>query len=292
MSDVLSDKLSYELERGSFVGIVDNMSNYQYHSLKSYYSSSDLKYMASGSPKHFKAKYIDKIIPEKDATPKMLLGSIVHCKILTPKDFVEDFFVMPDCDLRTKEGKAVRDAAKDEAAGRTLVPSEMNEQADKMFYACSEVFDGLLKDTKREISLFWKCPFSGFSFKARCDALSSEFLFELKTTESASPEVFSRVAYNLNYDLSIYHYLTGLAQVGVACGKAKFLVLETAPPYVAQSYLVGESFMETGHKKWLDAVTKLERGLKENKWPGYVAADECPILEAPKWAQVGVSDGV
>jgi len=83
-------------EIGAFKGAVKNLSNQQYHSLKAYWSSTDLKFMTANSPSHFKAKYMDKKIEFTEPNAAMILGSLVHCVVLTPQDFEKEFFVMPD----------------------------------------------------------------------------------------------------------------------------------------------------------------------------------------------------
>src|SRR5262245_31678999 len=105
---------------GAFKGAVKNLTNIEYHSLHHYWSSTNLKDMYSGCPAHFKEKYFElrhSAIPDKEPElirkPKdesrpsneMILGSLVHCLTLTPHYFDEEFFVMPELNLRTNDGK-------------------------------------------------------------------------------------------------------------------------------------------------------------------------------------------
>ena len=147
-----------------------------------------------------------------------------------------------------------------------------------------------------ELSFFWECPYSQMNFRGRVDALMGTTLIELKTTSSAEPKSFSRHAYNLHYDLSLHHYIEGLRQCGREVKDVVFLVAETSAPYVCEKYIVGESFLQTGQEKWIDAIGKLERGHKENRWASYVDEWACDayVLEAPAWAKTKneVTDGI
>ena len=63
-----------------------------------------------------------------------------------------------------------------------------------------------------------------------------------------------------------------------------FIVIEDSPPYVTQVYRVGESVMETGHQKWLEAVSKLAKGVAHNDWPAYSSIDQdMATIEMPPW---------
>lgn len=283
MSVILDEKTSYALDRADFVGIIEGLSNDVYHSLKGYVSSSQLKFMHKTSPAHYYAQYLTGAVPEKKTTDKMHLGSYVHEKFLTPGE--NTFFVMPEYDARTKEGKAIRDEALEVAGSRICISKDLGETGDAIVESLKKKFYPELESYHSEVSIFWRCPFSQLYFKARADGLMSDTLLELKTTESAHPETFSRHAYNMNYDLSLYHYMEGLKQCGREIKKAVFIVSETTAPYVCEKYTVGDGFLATGHEKWLKAVTQLEDGLKNQSWPSYVP-DTCDelVLNPPKWA--------
>lgn len=294
LSEVLSEELSYKIGRGEFTGLVPGMSNSQYHGLRGvYWSSSDFKYMYATSPAHFYAKYFSGQAPEKKVTDKMLLGSLVHCLFLTPQAFKEDFYVVPDLDRRTKVGKEAYEKAMIEAGSRQIVSNDMVDKAGAIVEAMRKKFYPWMSSYQAEVSGFWRCPFSQLWMRFRADALMQDTLIEVKTTDSAKPSDFERHCFNMNYDLSAAHYVEGLRQLGHEIKQVVFLVVETEPPYVCERFLFGESFMQVGHDKWLDSVTKLERGLKENSWPSYLPVDmEMATLMPPNWAIKRSDDGV
>jgi hypothetical protein len=71
-------------------------------------------------------------------TPAMLQGSILDCLVFTPEDFNRRYMVYDKPDLRTKEGKAIAEAAKAEAVDRELITSEMFAQAEMERQAIAE----------------------------------------------------------------------------------------------------------------------------------------------------------
>jgi exodeoxyribonuclease VIII len=270
---------------GAFKGAVKNLKNQTYHGLKAYWSSTQLKYLHSKSGAHFEDKYIGHGEPTK-ATAAMIMGSLVHCMVLTPDEFSDEFFVMPDMNFRTKEGKAHKEELLANNPGKYAVTDEQIAMAERMR---ASVYDNpkakeLLEPMKKEYAFFWTCPFSQLNFKAKIDGAGATHFIELKTTIDAGPEAFKRHAYNMNYDLSVIHYRQGLANVMGVEPKCYFIVVESKPPHVCQVYEVGDTLLETGHEKWLDAVQKLERGMKEKYWPGYSPVEDVPLLEAPPWA--------
>lgn len=218
----------------------------------------------------------------------MVMGSLAHCLILTPDEFENDFFILPDLNYRTNEGKARREEFYAANHGKTPITQAQLVKANAMRSSCMANEDArkLLEPALKEIGLFWQCPFSQLNFKAKVDALGTGYFVELKTTSDASPEGFARHAYNMNYDLSLFHYRDGIGRALSHLNVASyFIVVEQEPPYCTQVYKVGQGFYETGHDKWLTAVTKLERGAKFEEWPGYFPDGMgTPELQPPSWA--------
>lgn len=284
---------------GAFKGAVENLENNDYHALKNYWSSSDLKFLHSTSPAHFQNEYFEykttidderKRIPKKresNPTESMILGSLVHTMLLTPHDFQKEFFVMPDLNMRTNEGKARKQELLAANPGKLAVTDELLAQAQNMKAAIERNDEAmkLLSVGRKEAAFFWTCPFSNLNFKAKLDQASSQHWCEIKTTSEAAPDFFARHAFNMNYDLSLYHYREAVSRVMGCEPPAFFIVVEQDAPYVTQVYKVGAGYWETGHQKWLEAVTKLATGIQKDEWPGYFPATAgIPELNPPAWA--------
>lgn len=264
--------------------LVHGMSNRDYHAEGKYFSSSQLKYLNAKSPAHFKAKYIDKILPEKGQSEAMVLGSLVHTLVLEPLNFAKEYVVSPTVDRRTKEGKAQWIDFLASNPGKTLIEEELLDKATLMHDSVfkNQEAKALLVTGEKEESYFWKCQGSGLNFKARLDQVCPKWFVELKTTADASPQGFQKQAYNLGYDISLYHYREGLRAVKDIEPPAYFVCVESEAPYVCQVYKAGDSFWELGHERWLNAITRLEQAVRENKWQSYEASEQL-TLEAPAW---------
>jgi len=273
-----------------------NLSNRDYHAMSSHWSSTALKYLHQTSPLHFKAKYIDKVLEQKPASDEMILGSLVHALVLTPDVIEKEFVFMPECDLRTKEGKAIRDNIIGVANGRTIVDDDIRERANAIAESVvsNKQANQMLYESEREVSYFWTCPFTGLSLRSRVDAINPMYLVELKTGRDMSPSQFQRSAYNMNYDLSAAHYMEGLRQNNSERKAMCFITVETVAPYVVQCYEVSPEFLSVGHAKWLDAITKLEAGITKGHWPGFYdpEVEPFPLLTPPVWAMKNVDKPV
>lgn len=275
-------------EVGAFKGAVEGLGNSDYHKLKSYWSSSDLKFLAGSSPAHFHHRYFGEGKNEQmRVTEDMTLGSLVHCLLLTPDEFDVEFFIMPELNLRTNDGKAVRDKLLQENVGKWPVTESLLERARLMVASAMnhKQARALVEPVRKELAFFWTCPFSHLNFRAKLDGASSQHFIEVKTTSDAGPDFFSKHAFDMNWDLSLAHYREGVRQVMGVEPPAYFIAIERDPPYTVQPYLVGQSMWETGHHKWLDAVTKLANGIQKKEWPAYFsAAGDVPEINPPAWA--------
>lgn len=269
----------------AFKGAVKDLSNNYYHALDGYTSSSQLKRLFSTSPKHY--HYQQQLNETQKPSLAMILGSLVHCLVLTPLQFEKEFFIMPDLNFRTNEGKAKREELLYENQGKYPISDEMLIQANNMRSSvqANDKAMELLSVGYKEAAYFWECQFSNLKMKAKLDQSSSKHFVEFKTTSDAGPENFQRHAFNMNYDLSLVHYKFGLKAIKDCEPDAYFIVVEQEAPHVCQVYKVGEGFWQTGHEKWLSAVTKLEAGIKRDEWPGYFPNDfGVPELQPPSWA--------
>lgn len=283
------------LRAGDFRGVIVNMDNFTYQRLSKFLSASLFKYASSTSPYHFKYKYIDRGFMESVPSRPMLLGSSVHALYLTPDQFDLEFLIMDNVDLRTKEGKEKKLAALAAVGDRVLITRDIYDEAmtvvERMHKDPS--MKRLSEGLKPEIAFFWKCPYSGLLMKSKVDGLAGDRLLELKTTMNCSPSQFERHAYNMNYDLSLAHYMQGIR---ILLGddyvrEQYFFCAETEEPYVVQAYKVSDEFLESGHSKWMGAVSQLESCFASNVWPGYCPFDEVPVLGIPRWAnKVGFNE--
>lgn len=147
------------------------------------------------SPRHF----ISYKLRQKETTDAMRFGSMVHCAILEPDRFDELYFVSPPCDRRTKEGKAIWEAAQIEAGEREIVKAEDYDSAMMIGESArrnAAASDLLAQIVRFEQAVEWE--YKGWKWRGKIDGDGEEngFLLDLKVLADVSPrKVESYVKY-------------------------------------------------------------------------------------------------
>ena len=147
--------------------------------------------------------------PKDEPTAAMQFGTLVHSMIeLGGPDRLDIVRRPAGIDLRTKEGKAWREAN----AGRTIVTDDDWTRLERIWAhlnACKQVAKFLgTGHTEKEI--FWTHKSSGVDCRAKVDMLTSGVLIDWKTTSAASEEEFISQAANMFYDVRLAFYRNGI----------------------------------------------------------------------------------
>lgn len=238
---------------------------------RDYLSASALKAFAK-SPNH----YLQYVTEERTQSEAALLGSLVHCMVLEPGKLDEKYTKAPDVDRRTKEGKATWAEFVALSAGKETVKADMWRQALDVALAVRrevEMFrieDGNGRaEVKTEGELFG-VPFLGF-----IDYEKPEAIFDLKTTQDASPQAFQREAYNYGYHIqaTVYRLLTGKRFFWIAA--------EKTAPFNVQVYQQSEQAFERTAQLVERLVNEWKRW--DGKPQGYNVPEVC-TLDLPSWA--------
>ena len=164
----------------------------------------------------------------------MRFGTAVHSAILEPQKFKSDY---DKTDLRrnTKAYKELDDS--------------------KLWLSSSEwsSIEGIKRSISRNVAAsdeLSKCAhfeqevkgvIKGVEFRGFVDAMSQDTIIDLKTTQDASPDGFSRSVYNFNYHLqaAIYLELTGAK-------KFYILAVENQSPYPCTIYELSQEAIDSG----------------------------------------------
>lgn len=270
-------------------GIIIGLSNADYHSMSSV-SSSMLKTILR-SPAHYRAAYLEDA-PRKEPSASMILGSLTHTMFLEPEQYGSEYIVAPDCDRRTKEGKAVYSAFQDAADGLTIITAEQLQTAQAMANAlCGHIIHEAMTGGHAEASIFWTDDNTGLACRIRpdyhippCDTWPSGLIIDVKTTDDARPEAFARTCVNFGYDLSAAMYCDGFQQHYVTDEPPLFLLLvvERDAPYAVACYECSPEMLDKGNEKYRKAMQLLADSTASGEWPAY---DEgIQLLNLPKWA--------
>lgn len=242
---------------------------------------SSLKLYAK-SPAHYRENADN----PREQTVAMVLGSAVHCLCLEPMLFEQQYAVAPEVDRRTKAGKEQWASFEAEHRSKNILTAEQSALAHGI---AASVLDGKTGNLlglcdEREITLTWEDPITGLQCKARLDAVDmvNGLAVDIKTTEDASPQSFSRTVYNYLYHGQAAFYLEGLRQNGFMISRFIFLVVEKKPPFAKALYLCSDELLASGRILFQGCLNKHAECLAANEWPGY--PETIHTLDLPAWA--------
>ena len=270
------DIIHEKMKPGAFSpGIYDCYTNAEYHAADGI-SKSDLD-LIHRSPAHYKAA-------RHEDTPALRFGTAFHCAVLENDRFNATYTVI-EGDRRTK---AVKDSIKDaEAAGKIILTADDFNALMGMAQAVfkNPICAALLRGSLKEHSVF--SELDGVRVKCRPDGWSTEkgVLFDLKSTEDASPEGFARTVAKYRYhvqDAFYRHVVAGATNCDADDLSFIFIAVEKKPPFAVALYQLDELAALQG---WVDAREDLRRykaAKDTGKWGGYSPRIE--TLSLPRWA--------
>ena len=228
-------------------------------------------FLIGQSPEKF--KYLQEH-PESP-TPALLFGQLFHTMALQPETVKDLFAIAPNVDRRTKAGKEVFAQFEAEAENKTVVPSDMYQQAQEMCEALkrNEFVQKLLAGEK-EVAFFWDDDLTGEPCKCRVDCLTelgdNLIIVDLKSTENAETETFMRSAIKYGYDFQSAMYSKG---VEVNKGKKPlfvFIAIEKNPPYAINILQADELFLRRGYDFFRELIGIFHDCKQTGNWYGYL----------------------
>ena len=272
MLDVLHEKMC----AGAFApGVYDVYTNAEYHAADGI-SKSDLD-LIHKSPAHYKAA-------RHEDTPALRFGTAFHCAVLEHDRFNETYTVI-EGDRRTK---FVKDSIKDaEAAGKIILTADdfnaLMGMAQTVFK--NPICAALLRDSLKEHSVF--SELDGVRVKCRPDGWNVEkgVLFDLKSTEDASPEGFARTVAKYRYHVqdAFYRYVVASATNCDADDLSFiFVAVEKKPPFAVALYTLDELAKLQGWVSAREDLRTFREASERDNWPGY--SPKIETLALPRWA--------
>lgn len=230
------------------------------------------------TPAHFKARFIDKLIPDED-TPALRLGSITHRTVLEPDTMAGAFVTKPSgMKFTTKDGKEWRDA-------QTLPIMDAYEVAAMQGMRDAvwkhPLASRLLKGADCERSAF--AEDKGLLLKSRFDALppSSNAIVDLKTCDSADLASVEKAISKYGYyrQAAFYLKIAGLLELGRDL--FAFIFVEKTPPFAVAVYQLADVVIEAGHMMISRDLQCLRNCMESGRWPGY--GDGLLTAALPTW---------
>lgn len=231
------------------------------------------------SPAYFKWK---KEHPEE--TEAMRIGKALHCAILTPELFKEEYAQIPICDKRTKEGKAIYEVFLNGSEGKECLKFEEYEKIIAIRNAVlkSPKIVSMLSKGQSEFTIF--SEIEGVKVKSRLDFLAENFFLDIKSTKDARLEQFSIDAYNLDYHCQFWIYQEAIFQ---NFGKRLPCIIFAIEKEDNLDYMVHEmsqEWLDLGEKKVRKYLRLYKECLEKDEWPGYDKKINQLVL--PSWVKV------
>lgn len=196
----------------------------------------------------------------KEQTPAMIMGSAIHCMILEPHLFDQDYAVSPQYDGRTKEGKAIKEAFEAQSIGKTVLRAEDHELAkncaDSILQSKAKIF---FQNGVAEKPFF--SEIDGISVKCKPDYYieSMGLVVDVKKCADASPDGFQKAAANFGYYLSASLYLDVLQSLGHKAEKFLFVCVEDKAPFMVAVYEYDIMSLEFGRAEYKRAFDIFRR---------------------------------
>lgn len=267
------------------LGLVD-MTNDEYHAAPGT-SSSHIKDVIDQSLLHYWYNHVRQD-REPVQTEAFNFGTATHTAILEP-DLLESTIVKaPAFNLRTKEGKTLRDDFAAEHAGKiVLVPEEyvaVLTIRDRVH--THPVAAGLLTGGRAEQSFFATDPETGELIKCRPDYLQSSgfAMIDVKSTKNAAPASFAKDCANYHYDISVPWYFDVLkALYGETPRHFVFLAVEKQPPYALGLYFAQPADIERARVAARRNFLRIIEARRANHWPDYGTSVEPLVM--PGWVK-------
>jgi exodeoxyribonuclease VIII len=234
------------------------------------------------SPAHFKQQLDN----PSDSTSDQAFGITLHCAVLEPARFAQDYVLAPQFDKRTNAGKAALAEWLESNRGKIgLVAEEMqrvNRCADSISH--HPAARRLLEKATKEISVYWHDQEFSIPCKARLDLCSLGGITDVKTTKDASREAFAKSIANYGYHRQAAHYWNGHE----ACFDRSpefwaWIAVESDEPHAVAVYEIGMASLLVGRREVDEAYARYRDGLATGVWRGY--AETIEVIDVPAWAR-------
>lgn len=248
-------------------------------------SASKLKTIISGTPRDYWAKHVDPDRAEFKPTDAMRQGSLVDCLITEPAEYSTRYLVAPQCDRRTKEGKAIWSEFQAGAEGREVIARDWEDNALRIVEALMRDPDAapLLRDGQGQDPHFWHDSLMEVDCRYKPDVEHPDrgILVDLKKARSASPRMFAAQAYSLAYDLQMAHYSAGWAdRYGEPPHTHILIAYEWQWPHNISVNVLSPDLIEEGYRRREEAIVAVKRCMEADQWPSWGTVE----MDVPRWA--------
>lgn len=249
------------------------------------------------------ARYVFEKANPRPSTPAMVFGSALHCLVLEPDVFPEQY-TRPPKDMPRKPTDAQRNAANPspktldqiaaydawvarweaEGAGKIIISDQSDP--DKGVWGMSdwdklhamrdsvmrhEIASIILADSINELTMYWMDPDTGRLCRGRADAYNEAhgIMADLKSANSAGMSDFSRAVHDLRYDVQDAWYTDGARRCDLPVAAFMFIAVEKEPPFLCACYQLEPNWKRIGRSKYRQDMQVFDQCKRTGEWPGY-----------------------
>lgn len=221
------------------------------------------------------ATFYDACLHGIEATPSMMLGTLVHWYLLGGPEERRPV-IAPARNRRSKDW-TIWTGPRLKANPRLEIHTEDEaEEAETIADAIRTaphnraLHDEWIAGATYERPLRWSMK--GIPFRTRgVDVFHGvrARLVDFKTTRSSRPDLFRRQAGALYYAVQVAIYREGLRQNGYEVREAGIFATCTVRPYVSTFFSLSRQALEAGDVVMWEWIDRVNAGLSTGHWPGY-----------------------
>jgi exodeoxyribonuclease VIII len=263
-----------------------------YYACRKTVSHSMLKVFGA-SPNLYQQRFVSNDLTDDETTRTLLAGRALHVAALEPSKFRQQFAVKPeDAKRNSKKGLEIYDAFVAANEGKEIITQDeaaMIVGICKAIRANAKAAELLYEgEAVNEQAIRWIDVATGIRCRAKMDRFGRERLtiVDIKSTTDATPDEFTRSAYNYGYHTQASYYVHGVAKAfGVNVNDVQFVFVACAkePPYEVGIYELDDDFLSLGAYTNAKRLRDLRECYETNHWlPGW--SSEITKLSAPYYA--------
>ena len=177
------------------------------------------------NPVLYKKQYVEKVY-QRESSPAMALGSLVHAMLLEPDTVDDKFKVAPTADKRTKAGKETWEKFQESlTADQIAITHDDVEMANRMLSAIADNSASAYylnsPTAVKEKEILTRVPFDGqdlnFKFIADIYCPEKNFLVDIKTVSSYDPLDWGKECAFNGYlrQMALYRFLLRYMQIPI-----------------------------------------------------------------------------
>lgn len=172
-------------------------------------------------------------------TEALRIGRVTHVYILEPDKFDKLYFKTPKIVRRGKAWEEIQEKAA--AENKEVIFNEELKDAEGMRQSLARhrTFNDLMKNSKKEVAMFWTDNDTGIECKGKMDGFSELYnvIYDIKTTRDCI--AFRKQFFSLRYQIQVAFYMDAVhAITGTMPNGFMLYAVEKEPPFLSKAYFV------------------------------------------------------